>query len=104
MCNKMEQQRRLLLSLRSQLVGEKHTLPYTIYRDADIDSLLKAQPHTLEDLSKVKGFPKNGLRLTGFGDAIIAIFNNTDKIDDIKLEKNGNDYAVSVSLKKMKLF
>lgn len=104
MCTKLEQQRNLLLSLRSQLVGEKHTLPYTIYKDSDIEALLAAQPHSLEDLAKVKGFPKNGLRLTGFGDAIIAIFNDTDRIDKIQLTKEGDDYAVKTTLKKMELF
>ena len=36
----IEQQRALLLSLRSKLVGQRHTLPYTIYKDEEIENLL----------------------------------------------------------------
>lgn len=35
----IEQQRALLLSLRSNLVGQRHTLPYTIYKDEEIENL-----------------------------------------------------------------
>ena len=52
----IEQQRALLLSLRSKLVGQRHTLPYTIYKDEEIENLLAKQPHTIEELSQVRVF------------------------------------------------
>ena len=102
--NLREQQKALLLSLRSKLVGQNHTLPYTIYKDEEIEALLAAQPHTIEELSKVKGFPDGGKRLKGFGEAIIQIFNNTNRIDTINLEFNGGVPEVVTTLKKMNLF
>lgn len=98
----IEEQRQLLIKLRSELVGKKHTLPYTIYTDNTIEELLKAQPKTLEQLSKVKGFPKEGKRLKGFGEAIVSIFTKNVKSFSFKVE-NGNP-VVETTLKQMKLF
>ena len=54
--SKTAKQRELLVALRAKLIGTKHTLPFTIYSDETIEDLLKAQPATLEELTKVKGF------------------------------------------------
>lgn len=92
-----ERQRELLLKLRSVLVGEMHVQPYIIYPDETIDLLLEAQPKTLDDLSKVKGFPETGKRFKGFGEQVIAIFNDANAIDEFEI-KNG---AVTSMPKKM---
>lgn len=102
--NLREQQRALLLSLRSKLVGQNHTLPYTIYKDTEIEALLAKQPHTTEELSTVKGFPDGGKRLKGFGEAILHIFNNTTGIKDIALKVENGVPEVVTTLKKMDLF
>lgn len=109
LCKKMddsliEKQRGLLVNLRRKLVGQRHTLPYTIYRDEDIESLLTAQPHTIEDLEKVKGFPKDGLRIKGFGKSILEVFNNTNKVVDIDLKVSDGVPEITVKLKRMQLF
>lgn len=72
-------QRELLIALRSEILSKrgkdgKPLLPYCVYRDEDIEALLKAQPKSLEELWAVKGFPKNGKRVQGFGQAIVDIF------------------------------
>lgn len=102
--NLIEQQRALLLSLRSKLVGQKHTLPYTIYKDEEIEALLAKQPHSIEELSKIKGFPDGGKRLKGFGEAIVQIFNNTTRVEEINLEFNNGEPEIITVLKKMELF
>ena len=97
-------QRKLLLELRSDLVGKLHTQPFTIYNDATIELLLKAQPKTKEELGKVKGFPPDGKRMKGFGDAVIAIFTKTDIIDKISINGDENGVSVSPVLKSMDVF
>lgn len=102
--DKKAKQRELLIDLRSQLVGKMHVQPFTIYNDKTIEDLLEAQPKTIEDLSKVKGFPASGKRLKGFGEAVIAIFNSTDSIDSIDVSGNNEKLEVSTKLKRMSAF
>lgn len=99
-----EKQRKMLLDLRSQLVGKLHTQPFTVYQDSVIEELLKAQPKTLKDLSKVKGFPEGGKRLEGFGEAVIAIFNATDKVDKFEVITKGGAPALVTKLKSLDAF
>lgn len=99
-----EKQRVLLLNLRSALVGKLHTQPFTIYNDATIDALLEAQPKTLSELSKVKGFPKDGKRIMGFGEAVIAVFTNCDQIQTIDVKTSGSDVSVGITLKPISAF
>lgn len=70
-------QKKMLLELRSKLVGKLHVHPFTVYRDDTIELLLEQQPKSIDELTKIKGFPKDGKRVKGFGLAIVAIFNNT---------------------------
>lgn len=97
MSNRIAKQRQLLLDLRAQMVSALHALPYTIYKDSDIENLLKAQPKSLAELSAVKGFPKQGKRVKGFGESIVKIFTDTDncKTTKIKAKANG-DIEISV--------
>lgn len=99
-----KKQRKLLLELRSRLVGEMHVQPFTIYNDVTIEELLRRKPRTLEDLSEVKGFPKTGKRIKGFGELVVAIFNNTDSISEIEVNVNGKDAGVSCKLKQLASF
>ena len=99
-----EKQRELLIKLRSALIGEKNTLPYCIYSDATIEHLLDAQPKTIEELVKVKGFPEGGKRVTGFGEAIISIFNGKD-VEKFELGKdNKGEVCINTKIKPIKVF
>ena len=72
--------------------------------DTTIEDLLKAQPATLEELTKVKGFPANGKRVAGFGECIVKIFTSTDEVSNITVETSGDSVNVKTELKKLSLF
>ena len=101
-------QRQLLIALRSVLIAKKATLPYCIYTDETIEDLLDAQPKTIAELAKIKGFPEKGKRVKGFGEAVVAIFRDTDKIDSFDytlLEEGKNsDVSVGTHLKRLSAF
>ena len=98
-------QRSFLCQLRSKLCGRLHLQPFKIYTDKTVEDLILAQPKSIEELANVKGFPKDGFRIKGFGEAIIYVFNNTDKVASIDiLESNDGNLEVKTSLKDMGLF
>lgn len=100
----IEKQRKLLLELRSKLVGKLHTLPYTVFNDSTLEDLLEVQPKTLNELAEVKGFPAEGKRVKGFGEAIIMIFKDTQKIESIEVEGESTDISVGVKTIEMGCF
>lgn len=99
-------QKQLLLDLRSQLVGAMHVQPFTIYTDDTIEALVEAQPRTIPELEAVKGFPKGGKRVIGFGEAVVAVFNNCNGIDTIgvTVDENTNSASVCIKLKELHAF
>ena len=103
------EQRQLLIDLRSELLSNKaketgkSTMPYCIYTDETIENLLKAQPKTIKELTSVKGFPAEGKRVKGFGEAIIAIFNGK-KIQSFNLKRVGDKIEVTTKLKSVTSF
>lgn len=97
-------ERKLLIELRSQLVGKMHVQPFTIYSDATIEALLKAKPKTLRELSCVKGFPKDGKRIKGFGEAVIAIFKDPNSIESIAVKGDSSNISVGVKTKPLEAF
>lgn len=99
----MDRERELLIELRSKLIGELNTLPFTVYDDETLERLLVAKPKTIDELSKIKGFPAKGKRVKGFGELIVKIFNDADNVEGIKLEGSGMNIRVSAT-KPMKLF
>jgi len=100
-----ERQRQLLLELRSELTGKMHTLPFTIYNDEAIEELLRAQPKSVGELAGIKGFPKNGKRVKGFGEAVATIFRDTDRIDRVEVSGTDvSDFKVNVATKEMRCF
>lgn len=98
-------ERELLIDLRSKLVGAMHVQPFTIYTDETILELLKHRPKTIAELEKVKGFPKGGKRVKGFGEAVVAIFSGK-KIERFEItgSAKSNDVAVNTKLQKMEVF
>lgn len=77
-------ERELLIQLRGFLVAQFHVQPFKVYQDSIIDEIVKVRPHSLVELSKIKGFPENGKRVRLFGEAIVAIFRTNKNIDEIK--------------------
>ena len=95
-------EKQLLLELRSKLVASMHVKPFTIYNDATIEELLRAKPASLAELEKVKGFPKNGKRIAGFGEAIVAIFAG-EEIETFEIANDGG-FSVEPKVQKMEAF
>lgn len=91
----MDRQEILLRKLRGHLAYSKQCKPYCIFRDIELNMLLRVKPLTLEDLSKIKGFPKEGARLNNYGEAIIQIFKDCSTIEDfeVSLNKEGEPCA-----------
>lgn len=97
-------QRKLLEDLRSKLIGEHHTLPFTIYSDETIELLLQKQPKTLEELVQIKGFPKNGKRVKGFGEYVVRIFNDPEAIENATVTNTDDGLTVNVQFKNLNYF
>lgn len=98
------QEREALVHLREQLIGELHTLPYTIYDDATMEALLDARPQSIEALTQVKGFPEKGKRVKGFGEAVVKIFTELDRLEEIGVKNNGGNIEVVTKLQPMNCF
>lgn len=76
-----------LLVLRSNLAYATKNSHSWSFGDSEMDLLLKFKPKTIEDLGKLKGFPRNGKRVASYGQSIIDIFNGVDvKGFDVKFE------------------
>ena len=93
-------ERELLEKLRGHLAYKSRMEPYKVFRDVELELLLQARPKTIEALARIKGFPRDGARVTKYGKSIIDIFNRPGDIDDFEVDTNGN---VKTKLKRMKL-
>lgn len=94
-----------LQKLRGSIAFSKQCEPFKVFRNTELDLLLKVKPTTIEGLSTIKGFPPTGNRVLKWGEAIIKIFQNVDSIEDFKTEgKPGEDPTVKVILKKSNAF
>ena len=82
----MRDYRKMLVDLRSEIISAFHTLPYTVYTDETLELLLVAKPKTIEELAEIKGFPAEGKRIKGFGEAIVAIFDDSKEIKSITVK------------------
>ena len=95
----------LLRKLRGRLAYAKQCKPYKIFRDIELNLLLENKPKTIEELACLKGFPKDGKRVTCWGESIIKIFNKPGDLKDFAVTLDGEGFPVSVPiLKKMDLF
>lgn len=72
-------ERELLENLRSKLSMDKQGNHSFSFSDEELETLLKEKPKTLNDLGKIKGFPRKGKRVERFGIDIINIFKGTKK-------------------------
>lgn len=96
----MASERELLQKLRGHLAYKANMEPFKVFRDQELELLLKKRPKTLEELAEIKGFPKDGARVTKYGKAIIDIFNRSEQIDDFNVREDG---TVITKLKRMQI-
>ena len=76
-----------LLALRSKLAYATKNSHSWSFGDSEMELLLKNRPKTIEDLGKLKGFPRNGKRVASYGQSIIDVFNGVNVKDfDVKFE------------------
>ena len=99
-------EKELLLKLRGRLAYVKQLPPYMIFQDKQLEDLLKFKPKTLEELSAIKGFPKDGTRVNNWGDSIIAIFKHPQEVTDfnIQMNKDGEEVKVVPVIQKASFF
>lgn len=96
----MASEKELLQKLRGHLAYKASMEPFKVFRDQELELLLKERPKTLESLAKIKGFPKGGARVTKYGNAIIDIFNRSEQIEDFNVRDDG---FVETKLKRMSI-
>lgn len=69
-----EREKEKLITLRSEIAKENGQSTYLVYNDEELETLLDKRPKTIDELSKIKGFPKDGKRVAAYGDRLVAIF------------------------------
>lgn len=98
-------QRELLNAFRSQMSREKRIKVFKVFTSKNIEDIIEAQPQSIEALAKVKGFPADGMRIKGYGEAIVNIITNTDNVKEICVNTGANgEIAVQTSLKELSIF
>jgi len=65
-----------LLELRSRIAKSTKGATYLIFNDKELEELLLKRPRSIEELSKIKGFPLKGKRVTTYGKDLVKIFND----------------------------
>lgn len=76
-----------LLELRSELSYKTKGNHSWSFSDEELDRLLSAKPKSLDELGKLKGFPRDGKRVNAFGQQIVDIFLGKNiKSFDVKVE------------------
>ncbi len=101
----MTKQEDLLRKLRGHLAYAKGVKPYVIFKDEELNAILNKKPKTIDELSTLKGFPKDGKRIANWGQSIVDIFTQTDKIEDFNIKSGATgEPVVETKLKRMNLF
>ena len=63
-----------LKRLRNRLALKNGIAQYSVFKDEQLEELLKRKPKTIDELVSIKGFPKNGARVAKWGQDIIRVF------------------------------
>lgn len=101
----MSREEELLRKLRGHLAYAKQVKPYVIFKDEELKEILSKRPKTLDELSTIKGFPREGKRVEKWGQSIVDIFTKTEKIADFELKTDSDgEPSVTTKLVRMNLF
>ena len=87
-----------LKSLRSSIAFEMKSNHSWSFSDKELFRLVEAKPKSLEDLGKIKGFPREGKRVKSYGQNIIDIFNGKD-IEKFNSTFDGTNLHVETVMK-----
>lgn len=69
-----EREREKLIELRSEVAKENGQSTYLVFNDEEMETILDVRPKTIDELSKIKGFPKDGKRVAAYGQRLVNIF------------------------------
>ena len=69
-----ENEREQLLDLRRSIAKSEGQSTYLVFNDQELEVLLDKRPKSIEELSAIKGFPKDGKRVKTYGLRLIGIF------------------------------
>jgi ribonuclease D len=98
------QQRELLAKLRGRLAYKSNCAPYLIFSDELMEELLSVKPKTLDELSTIKGFPRDGKRVTKWGPAIVDVFCEKEVADFEVTQDSEGDLVVRSVITPMSIF
>ena len=60
--------------LKAYRMKKNPKAPYMVFPDSVMNMLVEKKPKTLAALSHIEGFPKDGQRMSKYGEDIISIF------------------------------
>lgn len=98
-----QKQKEALLNLRSELAYKVKGNHSWSFGDKELTELLKIKPKTLDELGKIKGFPRDGKRVKAYGNLIVDIFNNKD-YSKFDVEVKGDSIKVTGVMKRISVF
>ena len=94
-----------LLQLRSKLAYETKNKHSWSFSDKEMNNLLKVKPKDLKTLSTIPGFPRDGKRVSSYGQVIVHIFNSKPIHDfKVKMSSNGESLDVEEVMKPLSAF
>lgn len=67
-----------LKRLRNRIALKSGIAQYSVFKDEQLEELLKRKPKTIDELTSIKGFPKNGARVAKWGQDIIRVFQHNE--------------------------
>lgn len=101
----MQIEEMLLRKLRGHMAYKKNVEPYRIFRDVELNMLLQVKPKTINELTSIKGFPKDGARVACCGQSILDIFNRPKEIEDFKVDMDDKgNLSVNTELIRLSVF
>lgn len=72
-------------NLKKFRIQKNPVSPFQVFRDSELEELLKIKPQNMMALTSIKGFPKNGSRVVKYGEDIIKFFKNGCKVDNMSV-------------------
>ena len=86
-----------LLALRSELSYKTKGNHSWSFSDEELERLLNNKPKSLDELGRIKGFPRDGKRVAAFGNQIVDIFLGKN-IKRFEVKIDGDDVSARTVL------
>lgn len=100
-----KRQKELLEELRGVMIAKFKCEPFKILPDEVITEIIGQQPSTKKQLAGIKGMPKEGFRVSKYGEAILKIVKDWKKIESVDvIGSNEDGYTINLVLKRLEAF